>query len=93
MNFLRVLRLEAGRFNVKGITYKNKPNIFALQIKNGEYNHQHKRDYKNFGHKRPEPQTSFSKFYCALLCILFTGPLLDWKWYVSQYQFHEFIVL
>lgn len=79
MNYLRAIRFGAGRFNLQGITSQNTPKVLALQINNIQYKQQ-KRDYKNFGHKRPEPPTPFSKFYCTLLSLLFIGAVVDWKW-------------
>lgn len=81
MNYLRALRLGAGRFNLQGITQQNAPKLLALQIKNFEYNQQ-ERNYKNFGHKRPAPPTAYSKFYCTLLSVLLIGAMVDWGWFV-----------
>lgn len=79
MNFLRVLRLDATRFNFQTINYRNTPKIVALQIKNSEYKQQ-ERSYKNFGHKRPVPPSTYSKFYCTVLFVTFVGAIVDWKW-------------
>lgn len=79
MNYLRALRFGAGKFNLRNINHQNAPKILALQLKNCEYKQQERR-YKNFGHKRPEPATPYSKFYCTLLGLLFIGAAVDWNW-------------
>lgn len=81
MNYLRVLRLVGGRFNLQGITYQNAPKLLAPQIKNAEHKQQ-ERNYKNFGHKRPEPPTTYSKFYCTMLGLIIFAVVVDWRWFV-----------
>lgn len=80
MSLLRILRVEANRFYLLGLQpRKNAPKILALQMKGGEYQQQ-KRNYKNFGHTRPEPDTLFAKFYFTLLVVMFIGASVNWRW-------------
>lgn len=85
MSYLRILRLVGGRFNLQGITCQNAPKLLALQVKDGEYKQQ-ERNYKNFGHKRPEPATTYSKFYCSFLTIVMVGAAVDWNWLILLKQ-------
>lgn len=52
--------------------------LLALQYHHN-YNHDQRRNYKNFGHK-PDPIPKFTKYWHSCLIILFIIPWLDHKW-------------
>lgn len=77
MSFLKIIRLGIISTRYYSVPFKNTPPI--LTLKTEPYYDNHKRNYKNFGHK-PEKETTLSKVYYSVLLIMFIIPTLNYKW-------------
>lgn len=78
MNFIRILRLEAARLTFRKPGQINRPAVTTIEVNNGHK--QQERQYKNFGHKRPDPPTTFSYIYCTVLSVVLIGAVFNWEW-------------
>ncbi|KAG5871889.1 hypothetical protein JTB14_033122 [Gonioctena quinquepunctata] len=80
MSYFRIIRpgIAVYKCYTTTIFRNNYPGVIALQVK--DYNHEQKRYYKNFGHKR-EKEATFSKIWYSFLLVMFIAPAINYKWF------------
>ncbi|XP_018578202.1 calcium uptake protein 1 homolog, mitochondrial isoform X3 [Anoplophora glabripennis] len=76
MSFLKITRLGIIGTRYYSSTLKNVPSVLALKVQS---NYDHKRSYKNFGHK-PEKEPLVSKLWYSFLLVMFILPSINYKW-------------
>lgn len=77
MSFLQIIRLGKIGTRYYSTPFKNAPPILALKVEQNYHNH--KRNYKNFGHK-PDKEPTFSKLYYTFIALMFILPSVNYKW-------------